>query len=374
MPAARLASSAAMALTTFLMVLVTGRVYGTSTALAAGVLYLLMPRVIGHSRIAGLETLTTLAWFAALYPLMIWWTRERPPTVLQAAISGALWGLLMLTKIQGVFLPPVINVFAFWQLRMRAFVPLSIMAVSGMAVFFGGWPWLWLDPVNNLTSYLMSTTDRLVINNWYLAERYEDRNTPFHFPFVMMAVTVPLSTVCCLGLRLIRWRLDSIERLLLVSVVIPMLVFAWPGTPVYDGTRLFLFVTPALSILSARGLMLLLSGHLPAAGESESAGQASSLRMTRPLVLIAGLLLLTDVVLTIPRLGPFAGDAYNVVGRLLPAESETFEVSYWEDALNGDFWEQVPEGSTVAVAPVLHGVRLQDLSLIHISEPTRPSP
>lgn len=358
-PAARLASSAGLAVTTLLLVLITGRFYGTSTAIAAGVLFLLMPRVIGHSRIASLETLTTLAWLAALLPLLTWWTREQPPTVRQAAVSGCLWGLLMLVKIQGVFLPPVITVYAFVQFRGRAFLPLSVMAITGLAVFYGGWPWLWLDPVENVKSYLMSTTDRLPVNNWYLAHRYVDKSTPWHYPFVMLAVTLPLHAVGCLALRLAGRRPDRVEWLLITSIIVPTLVFALPRTPVYDGTRLFLFVMPALAMLSARGLILLMTGG---PRENNAAADSSEHRPPpRRLSLVIGILLVIDVATTIPQLGPFAIDSYNNAVKLLPADKEWFEASYWEDALNGDFWAQVPENSTVAVAPVLHGVRLQDM-------------
>lgn len=358
LPAARLASSVAVALTVLLLVLGTGRLYGTPTAVTAGLMFLLMPRVIGHSRVASLETLTTLAWLAALLPLLTWWTRERPPTATQAAISGLLWGILMLVKIQGILLPPIITIYAFLHLGLRAFLPLSIMAVTGLAVFYGGWPWLWLDPVQHLTSYLASTSDRQPVNNWYLAHRFEDKATPWHFPFVLMAVTIPLHTVCGFLLRLLQRRLDSVESLLLASIAVPLLVFALPGTPVYDGTRLFLFVMPAFAILSARGLVLLISRREP-----KTAATSRPLRTSggRPMMAVVGLLLLIDVVTTIPQLGPFSGDAYNNIVRMMPADRDTFEASYWEDALNGDFWRQVPENSTVAVAPVLHGVRLQDM-------------
>ena len=43
------------------------------------------------------------------------------------------------------------------------------------------------------------------------------------------------------------------------------------------------------------------------------------------------------------------------------------ESSYWSDGLNGSFWQQVPENSTVFVAPVSHQYQLQDImSLVPI--------
>jgi len=355
-PAARLGSSCAFAATVFLVVMFCCRRFDILTGSLAALLLMLMPRVVGHSRFASLETMTTLAWFAALLPLLSWWTSDRPPRFTQAAISGVMWGLLMLVKIQGIFLPPVITLFAFFMFPLRAFIPLSIMAITGLAVFYCGWPWLWLDPVANVSSYLMSTTDRLPVNNWYLAQRFADKATPWHYPIVMLVMTTPLHAVAGLGLRLIRRRFDSTEWLLLLSSIVPVAIFSIPGVPVYDGVRLFLFVMPAVAILSARGIVGLL------VNDSDDSVAASGRRqLARPAVIGICALFAVDAVSTVAQLGPFAADAWNNARYVFNPDQHVLEACYWGDALNGDFWEQVPEGSTVAVAPVLHGVLLQDM-------------
>lgn len=353
-PAARLASSVALAMTVLLMVRFTTRHYGSRVAVTAVVLLLLMPRVIGHSRLACLETLTMLAWFAALWPLLNWWTADRPPTSFQAIISGLLWGLLMLVKIQGVLLPPVIALFALVRFLHHGLKPLSLMAITGLLVFFLGWPWLWLDPVKNVSSYLMSTTDRPTIYNWYLGERYTDVATPWHYPFVMLALTIPLHTAVCLLLRFGLRKWDAAEKLMALSVIVPLIVFALPGTPVYDGTRLFLFVAPAAAILGARGLWMF-------ADAVRRRASGSGTNYWGWILWPVCVLMTIDAALTIPQLGAFAGDAWNNAVRFGRFAEHSVEASYWGDALNGDFWDQVPQGATVAVAPVLHPVLLQDM-------------
>ncbi len=360
-PAARLASCWAFGTTVFLVVMFCCRRYNVATGILAAVLLILMPRVIGHSRIASLETLTTLAWFAALFPLLNWWTSARPPRPTHAAVSGVLWGVLMLVKIQAIFLPPVITLFAFARFQLRAFIPLSIMAVTGLAIFYCGWPWLWLDPVENGSSYLMSTTERLTVNNWYLAHRLDDKATPWHYPAAMLAMTIPVHALCGFALRLTRRKLDSTEWLLLLSALVPVVVFSVPGVPVYDGVRLFLFVMPAIAILSARGIVSLLSPHFARNNSDVATVGAGGRKVPAAVAIFICVLCLADAALTVPQLGPFAADAWNNIRRLIPSQPEQFEACYWGDALNGDFWKQVPEGSTVAVAPVLHGVLLQDM-------------
>ena len=90
-PAARLGSCFAFGLTVLLLGEFTRRKYGIATALTAGLCLLLMPRVVGHSRLAALETVTTLAWLAALVPVLSWWTGDAVPTARQCTIGGIFW-------------------------------------------------------------------------------------------------------------------------------------------------------------------------------------------------------------------------------------------------------------------------------------------
>ena len=347
-PASRLGSSLGLAFTVVLMSVFVHRRYGFATALTAGVVLMIMPRVIGHSRIASLETITTLSWFAALLPLLTWWTGEKPPTIGQTLISGVLWGLLMLTKIQGIMLPPVILLWAVFRYRHLAIMPLAIWSITGLSVFFCGWPWLWLDPVTNVTSYFVKSSDRQIVHCWYMGQRFVHNAVPWHYVPMILLATVPVHATCGFALRLIRRRLDAVEWLLLLSVLLPLVVFARPATPVYDGTRLFLFVMPAIAILAARGLT----------GTAQYWMTGGARRMA---VVAGGLLLLVDVTWTISQAGPYAADTYCAAVSPSDSTEPFFEACYWGDALNGEFWRQVPEDSTVYVAPVLHEVSLPDM-------------
>jgi len=350
-PSARLGSSFGLGMTVALLVLFVQRRYDAATAVAAGMILMLMPRVIGHSRIASLETLTTLAWFAALVPLLAWWTHERPPTVKQSLISGAFWGLLMLTKIQGVMLPPVILLWVLYQFRHRAFVPLALWGLAGTVVFFAGWPWLWLDPIENTKSYFVKASDRSVVHCWYMSQQLKHNEVPWHYVPVILLSTIPLHATAGMILRGVQKRLDAAEWLLVLSVVIPLAVFARPATPVYDGTRLFLFVMPAIAILAARGLVTVTQAW-------------NSGRMKRLAIALVGLLLMADVAWTVSQTGPYAADAYCAAIPQSESVDPFFEACYWGDGMNGEFWKQVPEDATVYVAPVLHDVYLPDMQLM----------
>ena len=350
-PAARLASSIGLAMTVCLLVAFAGRRFGIGTAVCSAVLLLGMPRVVGHSRIAALETLTTLAWFAALLPLLAWWTNVRTPTMRQSMLSGFLWGVLLLTKIQAILLPPVIIIWVLLRFGRQGFGPLLLWGVTGITVFCCGWPWLWLDPLENASNYFLRTAERPTVYCWYLSERFADKSVPWHFPFVMTVVTVPLAVTVCGAVRCVQKTRDRVDLLLILSVALPLAVFALPGTPVYDGTRLFLFVMPALALLAGRGLSDLLESV-----KSWQSGEYAALKRVAGCVLLV--LLTAEFTDSALNIGPFAADGYNGLVRRTNELSPLFESCYWGDALNGEFWRQVPEDSTVFVAPVLHSLRL----------------
>lgn len=349
-PAARLGSCFVFALTVLLLSEFTRRRYGFMTAIATAVFFMLMPRVLGHSRIAAQETGTTLAWLAAILPLASWWTNQGPPTVKQSLLSGLLFGVLLATKVQGILLPPLVVIWAFWNFRQRAIAPLALWGVTGAVVFFVGWPWLWLDPVNNVLSYFIKTTERPQLYVWYFGERYVDKLVPWHYPFVLAAVTVPLYAIVSLWIRLFCRRFDRCEVFLAVTVAVPLYVFAMPGTPVYDGTRLFLVIMPAVALLAARGVVLLLN---------HKEGWMAHRAIRIPVVTLIVFGLLAVLPRTIGRSG--LCDYNLLVGGPRGAFSVGLDSDYWASSLNGDFWQSVPENSTIFVAPVCHQFQLGDI-------------
>jgi len=363
-PAARLGSCFAFALTVFLLSEFSFRRYGPAAGIVTAVMLIGMPNVIGHARIAALESATNLAWVAAMIPLLAWWTGPKGPSNKQAIISGVLWGLLLLTKVQGILLPPIVFLWAVWRFRRQAVRPLACWAIAGCVVFFAGWPWLWLNPVDNVMSYLGRTTVRPTLYCWYFGQRFPDKAVPWHYPLVMTLISLPLWTVIGLVMRLCRNPPDAAEKLILLSVVVPLLVFAVPDTPVYDGTRLFLIVMPPLALMAARGFAECLHGsradeRFAAAKLPQSAARRwLKVGVWSVLLIASGVGIMT----------PYCISEYGLLaGKNRGAAWLGMEASYWSDALNGDFWSQIPENSTVMVAPVSHQFQLGDIeSLVPI--------
>ena len=165
-----------------------GRIAGTAAALSL----VFMPRLFGHAHLAVLETFINLTYCATVFGIAHWWTGGSVPKWKMACFTGALFGLALLTKIQAIMLPLPIAVWAVWDWRMRSLLPLAVWSLTALAVFFIGWPWLWLSPVDHLVEYFGRTTGRIALYVFYFGQRYADTDVPWHYPAVMFLTSVPV--------------------------------------------------------------------------------------------------------------------------------------------------------------------------------------
>jgi len=355
--AARFGSALAFAVTVFLVARFTTTHYGRTAGLTAAASLVLMPRVFGHAHLASLETMVGLAYAATVLYVADRWLPTEPVPTRAAVLGGVLFGLALLTKVQAVLLPIPITVWAIWHWRLKAILPLAIFGIVGGATFFAGWPWLWLDPVDHVLEYLGRTTDRASLPVWYLGRVFADKEVPWHYPFVVFAVTVPVG-LHALGLLGVfagkppAWK-DPAARLVLACLLFPLLVFATPGVAVYDGERLFLVSFPLWAVLVGKG-----GG---ATGEWLSARWSPHAATAALSVFVA--LQGWGIAANRPA---YLSDYNLLVGGLAGAERLGFEPTYWGDSVTTDLLDSaadaVPEGGTIAVAPVLHQFQLDDLA------------
>lgn len=380
---ARVGSATAFALTVFLIGLFATKWYGRAAGIIAAVSLVLMPRVFAHAHLASLETFMNLTYTATVLAVTHWWRveeRARRPWMIPL-LTGFLFGLALLSKMQAILIPPVVGLWALWHWRVRAIKPLAIFGLVGLAVFFVGWPWLWLDPAKHFHEYFARTTSRAVLNCYYLGQVWADKDVPWHYPFVMFAVTVPvgLHSLGLLGAMAQTTRNVSEEvtetapricfgllgepreLLLLAATLLPLVLFALPGVAVYDGERLFLVSYPIWAVLIGRGAELALS-FLRQQAES---GQWRLVASRRACSAAVTLFLLAQSVGVIV-MHPCQLSYYNLlVGGLRGAERLGFERTYWGDSLTRQALEILAKGmvhgGVVVVEPVLHQFQLKEL-------------
>lgn len=378
---ARSGSACAFGLLIALVGCFAARTYGFWGGLAAASALICMPRLFGHAHLAALESVTGLMYALAVLALALYWQSPHPPNNRSAIICGLAWGLLLLTKIQAILLPVPVGLWAIYRWKLSAVRPLCLWTLSGCLLLFAGWPWLWLAPADHVWEYFARTTDRSVLQAWYAGARWADHAVPWHYPWVLFAVTVPvglqaLGLAGLLGFRTAHPHADhghnssttpandpqhtiddsrprgSVEWLLIICIFAGLLVFSIPGIAVYDGARLFLVVFPLWAVLIGRGAEIFAEWL-----------QKRWSRTTAALVLIP---CLSAQAYGLVSVHPCYLSYYNLaVGGLSGAERSGFEISYWGDGLYRPLLNQiavaVPEGAVVDFVPVAHPFLLPDL-------------
>ena len=407
---ARAASALAFALTVFLVGWYATRWYGRFAGTCASLALVLMPRLFAHAHLASVESIvnffftwTVLATADRWPRAMSEWassprTRSRWSIPWQpVVITGVLLGLTLLTKIQAVLFPIPFSIWAVWRFGRRGIVAVAAVGIISASVLFVGWPWLWIDPLGHAQKYFGQTTERVVLYCWYLGQRFEDRHVPWHYPFVMFVVTVPVG-LHVLGLWgvftrttdvLVRREYDGQRRpsymdtlkeliltnalsdprqqLILAVMLFPLVLFAVPGVTVYDGERLFLVSFPLWAVCIGRGASSVFAREKLSACRLPTYDSPIGLRLGKSLALLVTFLLLSESY-TLITLHPCQLSYSSwLVGGMRGARVLGFEPTYWGDSItrtmHHQIVEHVPVGATVHVAPVLHGMQLPGMLL-----------
>lgn len=348
---ARVASASAFAALVFAVGLFAGRWYGAWGGAVASVSLVLMPRTFGHAHIASLESSINFTYGLAVLTLAHRWgdaalafppsnkpartgpTLDPLPTR-ETVYSGIWFGLALLTKMQAVFLPVPVAVWALCLFRRRAIKPLLIWGAVGAAVFFMGWPWLWSHPFDHLREYFGRATQRASISVWYFGQAIADRDVPWHYPWVIFLTTVPL------GLQLTGvWGVFGGDRpawksrrdtLLLACIGFPLLLFSIPDVAVYDGERLFSVVYPLWAVLVGRG------------AECALRRIATRVKFTRARWLLAGFIAVQAY--GVIAFAPCYLSYYNLLtGGLTGADRLGLQVTYWGDSITRELLQQAVE-------------------------------
>jgi 4-amino-4-deoxy-L-arabinose transferase-like glycosyltransferase len=399
-PAARFAPAIGFALLVLMVGAWTAQREGRLAGAVAAAAVALTPRLFGHAHLAALDMLTTVFFVAAVLAVT---DAARRGRIWQFALAGVVWGAAILVRLHGLLIVPPVVLWLLWRSffhkptgcnpwAWRSVKPalLSFCGVltawlgAGAATFLAGWPWLWLAPIMRFQQYLTSGTGRQSLHVFYAGQVWADRDVPWHYPWVTFAATLPLGFLV-LGLVGLwanlftkskddnagNFRLPEAagapEGVLLAGTIgFVLLVFSWPGTPVYDGERLFLMVFPLWAVwvgIGARRLWCLsdaLHQHrTPTHCNGGALGNGIMLMETgrgycaKALVLLFVALQGIGLVLYHPcHLSHYS----LLVGGLAGAERLGFEATYWGDTVREPMLAEaacLSRGEPVLLAPNL---------------------
>src|SRR5262249_18521200 len=144
------------------------------------------------------------------------------------------------------FIPPILLVhFLYLAWRQRRLPPVGVfvwMALLGPVIYLACWPWLWFDTVHRFREYVEFHVHHVYYNMEYFGRNYNKPPFPLSFPYVMTALTLPLTTlVLALGgaFGLARKPGDDRRTSLLIGLnaLFPMAVITVTRAPIFGATK-----------------------------------------------------------------------------------------------------------------------------------------
>jgi len=312
-----------------------------------------MPSVFAHAQLLTLDVPCAAMSFLATLAFVR--TTESPRWGWFLAL-GALLGLAIGCKLNAFFVPLVLVVW--WAMFHRKHFGRYALAclVVAPAVFILTWPALWRDTIPKLSDYVAFHLGHYPIPVSYFGRVYVDPPAPWHYPFVMTAITTPPVVILLWALGLSRSIVergrDRVVVLFLMSAAVQMLVVALPSVPKYNGVRLFVSAFPYLCAVGGIGLAWAMDSIGRRAGASP--GRAM-LRPDGPVFRLIPFLLLVPSILGIAEVYPFEMSYYSpLVGGTPGAVKLGFEPTYWGESYGAAtqwLFAKAPVGARIAVLP-----------------------
>jgi len=242
----------------------------------------LMPNVFYHAHLACFDVPIMAMWITCVY---VYWVAEKEGGLGWAVAAGLVYGLTLETKHNAWMLPAVFVPHALvvhgraianeTAKTARLPLPASLVAMAtiGPAVFFALWPWMWNDTIPRLQEYVNFHVHHEYYNIEFLGRTYFGPPSPRSYMPVMIAATVPTTTLVLFAigfgtrardLATRAWRAlakDEItpsedkeaDLLLLLALVVPLSVFLLPRTPIFGGTKHWITAYPSLAVLAGVG-------------------------------------------------------------------------------------------------------------------------
>lgn len=347
--------------------LLVSAVWGRLEGVAAVGALMTLPRTFAHSHLFSLDAPIMAATFVCLsFFYLAAWRRSWG-----WAIAGAVvWGIALSIKVNSFFVPLIVLPWLALYARDMLLPAIVCGATVGPLTFLATWPWLWHDTIARLGSYMAFHLRHWQIHVTYFGVRYAP--APWHYPIVMTAITTPIVTMAGAiagAVRLVReplqeelrglrerwedqgFRRRALGALMGWALLVNFTLNSLPGTPKYNGLRLFQPVFPLIALFAGVGIGWL-ARALQAKPAQRLEGDRRLLRLLPALVVIVAIALpLRDLL----SYHPHQLSYYNqLIGGLLGAARAGMEPTYWgETYLDGALWlnEHAPQGAVAWIEP-----------------------
>lgn len=256
--------------------------FNRRVGLFAALAMAIIPRFFFHSHLACFDVPITAMTLLVVYAYWLSASDRR-----FGWLAGVFFGLAIATKHNAWFIPAALLLhWAYVQhsefklhragdavsIQLPP-IPLAFvtMAVFGPLIMVGHWPYLWPAVGERLGTYFNFHLHHEHYPVSYFNVVYDRPPFPFHFVYVMTAITVPFATFVTGTLGFLRgwaWLLGNWLRpkggagefstldgrglvlLILVNALYPVLLFHIPGTPIFGGVKHWFPAMPFFMLLA----------------------------------------------------------------------------------------------------------------------------
>jgi 4-amino-4-deoxy-L-arabinose transferase-like glycosyltransferase len=329
--------------------------FGRTAGFAAVAALMTLPRFFFHAHLTSLDMPAAVMIFIVVY--FFWKTKDH--TKFWSTLGlGVIWGLAVSTKINAVFVMPILFLWALlFQREIRLFVRLVLAGIIAFPVFLLSWPWLYPAVVERIEEYVrFITIDHWEIGQFYLHEFHMP--PPWHFPFVMLFAVVPLTIFVLSLVGIFRTSREKAHRamgiMFIFNALVPLLALSIGETMVYDNERLFMATFIYIAALAGIGLdwtINKLHTWLNSKGRDSLAAPAAAV-----LILLTFVPHLVLVAPLYPHLLSYYSES---VGSLPGARSMGLETTYWCETYAASLTyinENADPGDSVWTDPWSHDV------------------
>ncbi len=340
----RLMPALAFALSLIAIYLIGSRISSRVGGWLSLLLYVSIPRVLGHAQIAATETV-----FVCISLWTVYAALRSHDCRKWKVTTVILLGLLLATKVNGIIF---MSALIFWYISERVvsrgtwnrpgewfkefgWLFLAVLVFIPPVIAFCIWPWLWYDTLSRIVGYYEFIKFHSHQPVWFLGEKYNfnpDQMAPLYYPILMFFFTVPLYVLVPLFIGLTQIIVSAMKKrrinagIWLVSLVClaSILSSSLPSAPKYDGVRLFFPFFAPLCLLGGVG-----ASRVLLTSRFRNLLQGPTFRHV-----LGGLLLVLIGLRAF--FAPQLIDYYSPVSKMVPRANSVypFELTYWLNAFD----------------------------------------
>ncbi len=317
--AMRLPAQLLTAMMAALVFLLGARAWSRRAGLIAAVFTVAAPRLFFDAQLACFDAPIAAFWVAVVYGY--WRALEDPRWNWR---TGVLFGLALATKHNAFFIPFVLLAHWIWagyretdstKTRIQRLRDMVLrfprvfwwMALLGPVVYLACWPWLWFNTVDRFREYLAFHLHHVYYNMEYFGVNYNKPPFPLSFPYVMTALTLPVTTLALAALGStalvrargqVRWAPGVLIGL---NALFPMAIITVTRAPIFGATKHFHATIPFIALLAGYGFHAL------------TAALAKEPERLRAIALGLGVLVCAPAVAETWRSHPYGLTHYNLL-------------------------------------------------------------